>query len=91
MYWLNISGNNICTYKAPSNYSEWFVSSKDAICCQERRLFLICEACVACQVLSKKGWLILSCDRAALNAAMDTGAVTWGGELQKQPLQVKWM
>lgn len=57
VYWLNISGNNIRTYKAPSNYCEWFVSSKDAICCQERRLFLICEACVAVRFCQRKDGL----------------------------------
>lgn len=35
MYWLNLSGKNIRKDKAPSEHHERFVSSEDAICCQQ--------------------------------------------------------
>lgn len=54
LYWLNISSKNICAYKAPSNYCEWFVSSEDAIFCQERRLCLICVAYIAVRFCHRK-------------------------------------
>lgn len=88
VYWLNISGKNIGKYKAPSNHRERFVSSGDAICCQHSGPCFNMWGMCCCQVLSKKGWLILSGDQAALNKTMaQSSDIDTGGELQRQPFQ----